>query len=219
VNNSASPPEARIEITSPKKLNLYAMIIINAYGVLLATPVLLAVLAVTVVRFSWITVALPLGTVLFATFFLPFGFGNAFVSRLVRGLRAAPVAGGYIVQLTANPRLYSGTRALLEDADDVGWLTVTDSHLLFEGDCVRLSLPLVDIDDARLRNIGFRGFFVSASRICVSSRSLPQWKAVDFSERSSMVLPGSRNLTREIWELLSRRRAAWAKPSSPASGV
>ena len=80
-------------------------------------------------------------------FFLPFGLGNTHVARLVRSLNpgASRDEDGFIVQLTVSPRLRSGLRALLEDADDIGYLTFAANELRFQGDSVKLSAPWEDI--------------------------------------------------------------------------
>jgi hypothetical protein len=213
VQNPSSSPEPAFQVASPREFKLGALFAINAYGVLLATPVVFAVLAVTVMRLSVLTFLLPLLTLAFATFFLPFGFGNACVTRLVRRSLPPPAPDSRVVQLTTNPRMHAGVRAVLEDADDVGWLTITDTHLRFDGDSVRLALPLSDIQEIRLRNIGFRGFFLSASRLCVTSLKLGGLKSVEFSERSTMALPRSRKTTRELWQILSQKWRACRRPS------
>ena len=82
-------------------------------------PFLLLVLVVSVTQFSLLTALIPLLVVAATAYFLPFGLGNTHVTRLVRSLNPAAAQGGegFIVQLTLSPRLRSGLRALLEDAD------------------------------------------------------------------------------------------------------
>ena len=177
-----------------------------AYGLLLIIPVILAMLVVSLLRFGIWTFLIPLAAICSATYFLPFGFGNTHISRLVR----SPAFGeevqtsGFIVQLTFNPRMRSGLRALLEDADDIGWLTINDSALVFTGDSIRLSIPRKQIVRLRAQSIGWRGLFVYP-RVVLSVSGLPQVTELRFADRSSLVLPTARRKTRELFQRLSER--------------
>ena len=135
---------ATIEVAQPKRFTAGAVAVINAYGALLAVPFFISVLVVSVTKFSLLTVLIPLLVVAATAYFLPFGLGNTHVTRLVQSLNPAAALGGegFIVQLTLSPRLRSGLRALLEDADDIGYLTFRGDELLFQGDSVKLSVPL-----------------------------------------------------------------------------
>ena len=152
------------------------MLTVNAYGVLLAAPFFIAILVVSVVQFGILTLLIPFLVVAATAYFLPFGLGNAHVTRLVQSLH--PAAGktenGFIVQLTLSPRIRSGLRAILDDADDIGYLSFTESGLLFQGDSVNLSVPFDHIEQVRPQNIGLRGLFVYGRRIKVVVSGLPQ---------------------------------------------
>ena len=181
---------------------------ICAYGLLLMIPVVLVALAVSVRQLGMLTVLLPVLAVGIATFFLPFGFGNPYVARLVRSLPkpAAWEPGSAIVQLTLTPRLRSGTRALLEDADDVGWLGFSESTLVFQGDSVALSIPLAQIREVRFENIGARGLYLYP-RLAISVQGLDGVQALGFADRSSWWLPAARRSTRAFQSLLAVKLA------------
>ena len=165
---------ARIEITQPRLFTAGAVAVVNAYGLALGAPIFSSIMAVSVIKFGALTVLIPLLAVAVTVFFLPFGMGNAHITRLVRSLN--PAAGksedGFIVQLTLSPRLRSGLRALLEDADDIGYLTFSGNELRFQGDSVKLSVPWEAIQLVRPRNIGWRGLFVYGRRIKTSGFGL-----------------------------------------------
>jgi hypothetical protein len=120
-----------------------------------------------------------------------------------------PAAGksedGFIVQLTLTPRIRSGLRAILEDADDIGYLTFTETKLLFQGDSVKLTVPFNRIQQVQPQNIGMRGLFVYGRRIKIVASGLPQIASFEFAERSSWLLPDSRRITRKLAERLSMR--------------
>jgi hypothetical protein len=198
---------ATIEVAQPKLFRAGAVAAVNAYGALLAAPFVISVLVVSVTKFGLLTALIPLSVVAATAYFLPFGLGNTHITRLVRSLNptVAKRGEGFVVQLTLSPRLRSGLRALLEDADDIGYLTFSGNELLFQGDSVKLSVPFDRIELVRPRNIGLRGLFVYGRRIKVVVSGLPQVESVEFAERSSWLLPTSQAITRRLYQRLSTR--------------
>jgi len=210
---------ATIDIAQPKRFTTGAVLLVSAYGVLLAVPFLLGVLAISLVKFGVLTVLIPLLVVVATAYFLPFGLGNTHVTRLVHSLPPAAGQGedGFIVQLTLAPRLRSGLRAILEDADDIGYLRFTGTALQFEGDSVRLSVPYNHIQQLRPQNIGLRGLFVYGRRIRLVVSGLPQVTALEFAERYSRVLPTSRAITRKLYARLATATAGARTPEVSGS--
>lgn len=196
-----------IEIGQPKVFTLRAVLILSAYGVLLAVPFLASLLVVSVLKLGVLTVLIPVMAVASAAFFLPFGLGNPYVSRLVQRLN--PAAGktdaGFVVQLSVSPRIRSGLSAVLEDADDIGYLSFNSTGFLFQGDSVKLSVPYECIEEVRSLNIGMRGLFVYGRRIGLVVTGLPNVSALEFAERSSWLLPTSRRITKQLHQHLSKR--------------
>jgi len=206
---SGATDRPKLEIGPTRKLGPGAVVAINMYGLLLGIPVLLA--------FAWVSFRpldagsylAPVLAVALATFFLPLGFGNLHVRMIARGLQP-PFAReqARIVQLTMQPRLRGGLRALLEDADDVGYLHIGDKGMVFFGDSVRLEIPFVSVEKLSLVNIGFRGLFVYAPRIAVQTGG-PNPKVYEFADRQSLVLTAARSKTRRLHTaLLSKIPAA-----------
>jgi hypothetical protein len=138
---------AKIEIGPPKLLTTASVFVINAYGLLLIIPFLVSVLAISLLKFGLLTWLIPVGVVVATAYLLPFALGNARIVKLVRSLNApaSKAEDCFVVQLTCSPRIRSGIRALLEDADDIGCLSFTGSELVFHGDSVKLSLPFDQI--------------------------------------------------------------------------
>jgi hypothetical protein len=213
-----SPNSARITITPPRTLTLSAVLVISAYGLVLFIPVLLAMMVVSVVPLGMGTLLIPLVAIAFATFFLPVGFGNPYVTRLIRSLDHGSVTepGGFMVQLTLAPRVRSGLRALLEDADDVGWLRLTESGLLFQGDSIQLAVPYEEIRDLRTKNLGWRGLFVYGSPCTFAVRGLHEATCFKFAERSSWLLPSSRRNAARLYRGLAEKVAEIVTRKEPA---
>ncbi|HWV98746.1 MAG TPA: hypothetical protein VNZ64_03535 [Candidatus Acidoferrum sp.] len=196
----------RIEFKPPRLLTNGAVLTVCLYGVLLMMPVLISVLVVSVLQLGILTWLIPLATLAAATCFLPFGFGNPHVARLARSLR--PASGNppdsFIVQVTLAPRLRSGMRALIEDADDIGWLSFSESELVFQGDSVNLSIPFTQSRLVRPRSIGVRGLYLYPS-ITLAVSGLPNIDSLTFAERSTWLLPAARATTRQIRRRLEEK--------------
>jgi hypothetical protein len=167
---------------------------------LLIAPVLISLLAVTVIKLGVLTLLIPLLTLAGTAYFLPLGLGNPVVRKLVRSQKLDTSENGFIVQMTLSPRIRSGLRALVEDADDLGYLSFTDSELAFEGDSVRLRIPWTKITEVRPQNIGWRGRYLYGSRIKITLAGIANVEAVRFSERASLLLPTSKRNTRKLRE-------------------
>jgi len=184
-----------------------AILIVSAYGLLLAVPVFASMLAVSLMKIGIMTVLVPCAAIAATAFFLPAGLGNPHVGRLLRSLPPAADDRGavVVVQLTLWPRIRSGLRAMLEDADDFGYLSFDSSELRFRGDSVKLSIPFECIQEVRPQNVGLRGRFLYGRRIRVVVSGLPGISLVEFAERSSWLLPSSKRITRELCGHLSRK--------------
>lgn len=200
-----APTTAQLEIAPPKRFTLGAILMVHVWNLFLVVPVFASIVIVSLMKLSALTVVIPAMAVAFTAWFLPLGQGNAFLARLVSswGAEAAPGRPAFIVQLTLSPRLRSGLRALVEDADDVGLLSFTDSNLMFQGDSISLILPLAQIRQLSAQNIGMRGLFVGGSRIGLTVSGLDQFEYFEIAERSSWWLYSSRKITTEIYRLCS----------------
>jgi hypothetical protein len=141
-----------------------------------------------------------------ATYFLPLGFGNPYVTRLVRPLRPPSDQPQelFVVQFSTFPRIRSGPMALLEDADDIGLLAFTDSTVEFYGDSVRLSVPFSEVKDLSQRNAGSRALFAYGHQLVFKVPSL-NGAVFRFAERSSRVLPGSRRIANRMYRELKMK--------------
>jgi hypothetical protein len=165
-------------------------------------------------RFELLHLLLPFAAIALLIFFLPLGFGNAYISRLVRSFRpGANTRDGFIVQLSLEPRLRSGLGGSFEDADDIGYLSLTESELVFEGDCIKLAVPYDRIQAVQARNIGYRGLFIYGQRIALLVSGLGQVERLEFAERSSWILPTSRRIMRQMQEQLAARVSRRNEPS------
>lgn len=210
---------ARIEIVPPARFGARAELAIHAWGVVLVLPVLACVVVISLGKLALWHLLAPAAAIAWTAYFLPLGLGNASLSRLVRGLNPAAGQGpdGFIVQLTLSPRIRSGLWAELEDADDIGYLRLAETELVFEGDSVKVSLPYHEIGRVRRRNIGLRGLFVCGRRITVEISGCSKVSALEFAERSSWVLPASRRTSQRLWEGLTAKVAGGGGTGPKAS--
>ncbi len=195
----------QIEICEPKRFSPGAILIIHAWNILLVIPVFAALLIVSLMKLSILTILIPVAAVALTAVYLPLGQGNAYLARLVSSWGAEAPAGkpAFIVQLTVFPRLRSGFRALVEDADDIGLLSFTDSGLMFQGDSVSLLLPYAQIRKIDPQNVGLRGLFVAGRRIELAVSGVDKIEFIEIAERSAWTLFTSRRMTAEIYRLCS----------------
>ena len=82
---------------------------------------------------------------------------NYYIRSLVLRTQPSPPGDGYVCQISTAPRQYTGLRGFLEDADDVGWLTVTEDGLRFNGDHTEAQLSWRETTSLQLSGIGWRG--------------------------------------------------------------
>jgi hypothetical protein len=197
--------KASIEISQPRRFGLGAILGIYAFGFLLIIPILIAVLIVSLMRLGLFTLAIPLLVTMGTIYIIPF-VGNAYISRVVRGHALPPAQDGsrFIVQITFSPRICAGLRALLEDADDVGHLTITQTEIIFRGDSVNLTIPFSQIRNIQAENVGLRGLYIAAGRIRLEVGGMDEFQTVEIAERSSRVLPTSRRISRELLEAICK---------------
>src|SRR5690349_21398938 len=193
----------KIELAKPARFTLSAVLAIYACSFLPVIPWVALLLLLTLKPlgiFAYIVpVLLAIATVLFSPF-----FGNLCVKYLAKKASPESIAEGetFIVQLTCWPRLCSGFRAVIDDADDIGWLTLTPSALVFQGDSVKLYVPYERISELEPHNVGVRGAFALRRRIAIGVKGLPDLEGIELAERSSRMLPESARVTRRIYELL-----------------
>ncbi len=192
--------KAHIDIRTPTLFTSPAVLVLNAFGFLAFLPVLASFLVVSVLKLGWVTVALPVAALAVATFFLPLAFGNTYVLALARKLDlvSSPDEERFLVQLKLTPRVQLGLRAVLEDADDMGWLFIGPTGIRFQGDAVTLEVPPENIVSVKSRTIGWRGLFLSGPRLEFKVTGIGPVTALEFAERSSWTLPGSRRTARRM---------------------
>jgi hypothetical protein len=201
----ASPPE--LEVKPPTIFSPLMVLAVSFWGLVLVIPVIISMLVVSVLQFGFLTFLIPLVTIGTATFFLPLGFGNPYVARLVRPLEPSSNQSQdrYLVQLTRKPRNRSGFLAILEDADDIGFLSLTDSDLFFHGDSIRLKVPYERVENLRLQNAGWRALFAYGPRTTFTIAGRPDTGTFTFAERASWHLPGSRKNARQMYQSLAQK--------------
>jgi hypothetical protein len=206
--------ESRFEAREPKLLTGSAVLALNAFGLLAYLPVLAAFVIVSTRPLSVYTFLLPLAAAAVTVLFLPIAVGNPYIAVLARRITRASASTGtaWLVQLKVDPRLRSGSRAILDDADDIGWLVIRPEGIEFHGDSVTACVPRLKIRTARRRSIGWHGLFLTGARLEYQVAGIPGVAALEFTERSSRLAMGSRRIASLMFE--AEKAAAAAKTSS-----
>src|SRR5204862_5090774 len=103
----------------------------------LGIPLIVALVLVSAVDLGLFNLLIPIAALAAVIAMLPF-FGNASIALIVRRLRPSNITPNktWIVQITLCPRIRKGLLTALEDADDVGYLTLEESAVTFIGDSV-----------------------------------------------------------------------------------
>jgi len=214
-------PAARFQVKNPSRFTVGVILASTVYGLILLGPVLVAVVAMTAFRFGILTFMVPLAAVAVATFFLPLGFGNPYICKLAQTLRRGPSTepDQYVVQLTREPRIQTGIRAILEDADDIGVLSLTDAGLDFNGDSVDLSVPFKALRDLHQRNAGGRALFLYGPHTAFTVTGLPEAGLIRLAERSSWLLPTSHRNANLMFRRLQEKLEAAVPEARPSTGL
>jgi len=212
-----SPTACSIQTRPPLGFGLEEVVIANVLGLLpaLALGPLLGLGLVGVgaaivysVRFGtmswWMLIALSslvVGVTLFN--FTPYlGFANYYIKWLVSSQQRAETGSGHICQLTTVPRLNTGFRGFLEDADDIGVLQVQDGVITFTGDHIDVAITGSSGISVSLRNIGARGFWFIGRRVRIELHNHPAFQAINIVERQSRTIRESRALGLRIFEAI-----------------
>ena len=213
MNDPKAVTEAHLEIGRPKRFTDAGVFLATSFGVvLMGLPFLATVLLISFVHLGLFAILiLPLAALAVDTFFLPLGFSNPRIARWVRSAVPEPTGTieSFIVQLSLTPRLHWGFRATWEDADDVGRLSFTDTAIIFAGDAVQMTVPFSQITRLRSEGMGLRGLFLYGGRSVFEVPGFqPRVERIQFAERSSWHLLGSRQIARR---LLNRFEAVTAQ--------
>jgi hypothetical protein len=192
--------EPTLEISAPRVFTSSAVFKVCSYGLCLCFPVLAAVMIISVIPAGILTLVLPFFALAVTLYFLPFGFGNACVRKLVNSQH--PARQGFVVQLRLLPSLRKGFRAVAEDADDIGLVSVDENGFSFVGDSIQCRTPKARIANLRLENCGWRGLFLYGSKITVEFDGFSKAERIELAERSSLTLPQSWRNTRNLYQAM-----------------
>lgn len=197
----------KFEVKAPDRFNMTTVIIINLLAMLplcILYPLLLIV-GLNVPSGFW---GVPFGVwfvllcgmcLLYLWFFPGLGGINYYTRRFVSQMFEGSGETGYICQVTMQPRLYRGIRAFLEDADDIGLVTLNDGVLKFRGDHSDIAITLSTDVTAELRTIGWRGLWYSGARIRLTFPGREPFHEIEFLERQCWSVKASKRLAQELY--------------------
>jgi hypothetical protein len=195
------------EIRDPKLFTSRSILALHVYNLALLLPILASLIVVSLFRLGVVTLLVPLLSIAATAYILPLGTGNALIRRLAKRIPAPPqpkpqspdkTVKTCVGQLTVYPRLRNGFRAMIDDADDIGTLTIDGDSVRFTGDSVTLVLPFSSISTIHPHNIGIRGRFLYGKPIEFRVKGVPTVERFDFVERQSLVLPASKRISKEL---------------------
>jgi hypothetical protein len=199
--------KSSIEISAPRQFGLLSILAKYAFSFLLLLPFLAALLLISFQNLGRASLVILFVTLAGTVCISPV-LGNLYVFWTVRGLRPAESQDSKpsIVQISFFPRIRKGLRALLEDADDVGYLSLSDSEIKFVGDSVRLTIPIARIKTIEGENVGIRGLYLTAGRITLRVSGLDGFEEIEIAERSSRLIFSSRRITRDLFTRIKSRQ-------------
>jgi hypothetical protein len=201
-SDTGSSVTSQMVVDAPRQLTLSAVLILYLLGMLSFLLIFAGIIVACLLKFE--AIPLLLVAVALAVLFPPLCFENLYVRRLVGRLATndAKPTDGFIVQLTVSPRLRQGLRSNLDDADDIGYLSLTPNELLYKGDSVRLSIPISNIKKIQSQNIGWRGLYLYGRRTTIIPTGLENVDSLEFTDRSSCILPASRRNSTRLYQRL-----------------
>lgn len=106
--------------------------------------------------------------------------------------------GGFIVQVRFTPRRIGGFEGWLEDADDVGVLSVVDGQLVFAGDSTEMVIVRDDIDSVSTRNAGVRTLWMCGETRISLAREIEGFIGLEVSSRQALTVPQTRRFNRAL---------------------
>ena len=199
-----------LRIEAPKRFGMAAVCEINILAAISAGIIAFFSLGGLLLCFGFVGLGLsmdkwflvPLGLLCgciggFFFSFLPLIQINPFVRHIVRE-NAGPVSDRrdtHDVQLAITPRLCKGLRGFLEDADDIGRLTIFQEGIRFEGDHVYIELPFSAIDELTHVNSGARLIWLVGRRVRTETTVFEGVQRLEFLERESNTIMTSRRIS------------------------
>ncbi|HCE42233.1 MAG TPA: hypothetical protein DET40_01625 [Lentisphaeria bacterium] len=128
---------------------------------------------------------------------------NYYIKFIAGRIVSPPPEGAHVCQISTTPKLCSGLRAVLEDADDIGYVTISADSVEFRGDSVDFSISGAEISNVGSCNVGWRGYWVAGRRIKLTINGHDRFKEIEISERHSWTIPGSRSLADQLHAQIS----------------
>ncbi len=212
----------KLEIRQPVKFGMKEAVIVNllsfvpsfvlgiliAMGIVVPAMCLLLLLTKTttltifILSMMFSAICLMIGFIMF--YFFPLLLLVNYYIKFIAGRIVSPVpVGAYVCQISMTPKICSGIRAFLEDADDIGYLSVSTGSVEFRGDSVDFSLTKAEIINVRSYNVGWRGYWIAGRRIKIAISGHEKIKEIEISERHSWTIPGSQSLADNICSAIS----------------
>lgn len=211
--------EPLLRIDAPKRFGAREIIVMSLFTSA-ATISFLSILGAVLFLHSWTLqtgnpvylpdlshIMAPIGFMAIYFAVLPFLLANPYIRYLLRKEFAAKTASTpcYDCHITLTPRLYTGFRGVIEDADDIGRLEISRDALVFTGDHINIYLPFDSIVSATSENCGSRRLWMLGNQIVIRTDKLVGLTGFHLNERQSNTTAGSHRIAKEIFRVLQQR--------------
>ena len=129
---------------------------------------------------------------------------NYYIKRILKQRGIVPSEkSSYVFQISTLPRQLSGLRGVLEDADDIGILTLGKTNFTFNGANIQTTIPYTSIASAEKESGGSRVLFLmSRIKITLLDNENSGIKEILFCERDSSSTPESWKTTELVFSSL-----------------
>ena len=205
-------PATPLQVTESKHFGLGKIVLFTVIGIppglILGMLIVLGPLALLAGLFTGNQMILIAGRICLAInftalFFFPVLAGwNPYIVHLAGKIHQLPTGSekSFVVQMALSPRLHTGIRGFLEDADDIGILTFTADTIIFHGDQTTLKLPVDSLTEVSTRNLGFRGLWICGYCTRLRSKLLSDHEFVEFADRSAWTVISAFQRSKEIFQ-------------------
>jgi len=200
-------PATPLQVTEPKHFRIGKIVLFSVINGIMGGVFGIIVSFGTLAILDGFPIAgcIYLAIIFITLFFFPIlAGGNPYIVHLVRKIPQQPPWNekSFVVQMALSPRLHTGIRGFLEDADDIGFLTFTTDTIIFYGDQTTLRLPKDSLTEVSTRNVGWRGLWICGYYTRLRSNLLSDHEFVEFADRSTWTVISAFRRSEELFKEL-----------------
>lgn len=175
----------------------------------------MAFLLIGLLYYGFVLVIILASGVLYIAF-LPLIAGNLKIvswNRETRDKCRMERAPCFVVELALTPRVVEGVEGWLDDADDVGVVSLRPDHLRYQGDAIDMTIPWSQIASVRATRTGHRMMWASGKDVHLAFQSVVDGReSLRFRVREGVTIV---RLRRRNAELAERLEWFWRQSGAP----